>query len=73
MDMGKGWSFNMHKELNWHVGKTKWLLELKLAHDIGENKIDGCIERIKCQLKNNGSAELKIGERETLFSRCHAD
>jgi hypothetical protein len=30
----------MHRELNWHVGKTKGLLELKLAHDFGENKTD---------------------------------
>jgi len=27
-------------EHNWHVGKTKGLLELKLAHDFGENKTD---------------------------------
>jgi len=30
----------MHREHNWHVGKTKGLLELKLAQDFGENNTD---------------------------------
>ena len=40
MDMGKGWSFKLHRELNWLVGKTKGLLELKLAQEFREYQTD---------------------------------